>query len=106
MSIYILLTHHTNHRLQTNNLGTALLAILLLPSMLKSSASSTFPRLVLVTSDLHYMADLHNEAKTDHILNTLNDRTYCTPKVIEQRYNVSKRTSSCRFWPYERDHAR
>jgi len=76
--------------LQTNHLGTALLAILLLPSMLKSTSSSPFPRLVVVTSEMHYMANLRDEAKKDHIINTLNDSKHCTPKIMGQRYPVSK----------------
>jgi hypothetical protein len=55
-------------------------------------ANSTFPRLVIISSEAHVMAAplgpdvLHSP----RILEKLNDRAYCTQGVMMDRYNVSK----------------
>ena len=81
-------------RLQTNHLGTTLLAILLLPYMMKAVPTGPFPRLTIVTSDLHFMANLSEESKQDRILETINDEKHCTPSVMRERYSLTKRLSS------------
>ena len=90
VAVYLLLTHHTDHRLQTNNLGTAPVAISLLPSLLKIHPQSTLP----ATGDSHLRVALHGEpaqwSQRRHILNTLNEKTCYTPNVMARRYFVSK----------------
>src|ERR1700761_6965661 len=78
-------------RLATNHLGTALLALLLIPTMMKTPASPPFPRVTIVASEVHFFVKRVAAADKEHILNTLNDKTYCTPAVMGERYNVSKR---------------
>ncbi|KAF8266228.1 hypothetical protein EI94DRAFT_1586455 [Lactarius quietus] len=79
--------------IQVNHLSAVLLTTLLLPCLLKaaSSGSSPNPRIVIVSSDVHYSASLSKEmAETDKALQKLSDKDYCTPKVISGRYPVSK----------------
>lgn len=75
-------------RLQVNHLGTALLALLLLPVL---AATPSHPRITIVSSEVHYWLKRLNEADSDHILNKLND-----PKTADmgKRYHVTKRKSS------------
>lgn len=79
--------------IQVNHLSAVLLITLLLPCLLKaaSSGSSPNPRIVVVSSDLHYSASLSKEmAETDKVLRKLSDKDYCTSKVISDRYPLSK----------------
>ncbi|KAI0065468.1 NAD(P)-binding protein [Artomyces pyxidatus] len=78
--------------LQVNDLSSALLTILLLPLLLKSAAKSKFsPRAVIVASDVHYWAKLTpEELASPNLLETLNDKEHCTPKVMASRYYISK----------------
>jgi len=70
--------------------------------MMKSPASPPFPRLTIVASEVHFWVKRLDAADNEHVLNTLNDKAYCTPKVMEERYNVSKRKFSIRrFWNLE-----
>ena len=78
MCIDFILSLHVNH------LGTALLALLLLPYMASSPDS---PRITIVSSEVHYWAKFP-EAKATHILNKLNDEK--TARMGDQ-YEVSKR---------------
>jgi len=79
--------------IQVNHLSAVLLTTLLLPCLLKaaSSGSSPNPRLVVVASDLHHSVNLSKEmAETDKALQKLSDKDYCTPKVMSDRYSLSK----------------
>ncbi|KAN0130093.1 hypothetical protein V8E53_012038, partial [Lactarius tabidus] len=79
--------------IQVNHLSAMLLITLLLPCLLKaaSSGSSPNPRIVVVSSDLHYSASLSKEmAETDKVLQKLSDKEFCTPKAISDRYPLSK----------------
>jgi len=72
--------------LQVNHLGTALLALLLLPKL----ANSPHSRLSVVSSDMHYWVKKMDEAQSDNILNKLNDPTGTTMAKNVEKYNVTK----------------
>ncbi|KZP17994.1 short-chain dehydrogenase [Athelia psychrophila] len=78
--------------LQVNHLGTSLLSLLLLPSLLRTAnEASTVSRLVIVSSDSHYFADITKEEQASpNILAKLNSKEYCTTSVMQQRYSVTK----------------
>jgi hypothetical protein len=66
-----------------NHLSAVLLTILLLPCLLKaaSSGSSPNPRVVVVSSDLHYWGNpSKGEVESDNILRKLSDKDYCTSR--------------------------
>lgn len=64
--------------LQINNLGTSLLSLRLLPLMVDTSSE---PRLVIVTSDVHYFAKVDEEiAAQPGIWKNLSSEEYCTSK--------------------------
>jgi len=78
--------------IQVNHLSTALVSFLLLPHLLRTAkAASTTTRLVIVSSDAHYLAQISKrEQDSPKILEKLNGREYCTPSVMRSRYLVSK----------------
>jgi len=78
--------------IQVNDLATSLLSLLLLPRMIQTAKDhSTTPRLVVVASGMHYWADIEQKAiKSPDYLKTLGSKEYCTPKVMENRYALSK----------------
>ncbi|KAK7055882.1 WW domain-containing oxidoreductase [Favolaschia claudopus] len=79
--------------LQVNHLSTAFLALLLLPTMIKTAQEhSTVPRIVIVDSELHYMATLSKPLLKDpHLLKTLSSVEYCkSSKVMRDRYALTK----------------
>lgn len=68
-------------RLQINHLSTALLSILLLPRLVEADSAGSIPRIVIVSSYLHCLAQFGEDPKvidSAGILQTLNDKTYCT----------------------------
>ncbi|KAG6371262.1 short-chain dehydrogenase [Boletus reticuloceps] len=77
--------------LQVNYLSTALLSILMLPHLIKSTTASDTARLVIVASDAHFRANkLKGVANWPSILGKLNDEEYCTASVMKNRYELSK----------------
>ncbi|KAJ7900599.1 hypothetical protein B0H14DRAFT_2429170, partial [Mycena olivaceomarginata] len=78
--------------LQVNHLSTSLLALLLLPAMIKTAQQhSTSPRLVVVSSDMHYWVKMDkNLSENPDVLKTLGSAEYCTEKNMKERYQVSK----------------
>ncbi|KAJ6514860.1 short-chain dehydrogenase [Mycena vitilis] len=76
--------------LQVNYLSNALLCVLLLPHLIKSSSPDSAARIILLSSDGHHFVNRAKLPKEDSILNTLNDPAYCTPSVMRNRYDVSK----------------
>ncbi|KZS97484.1 NAD(P)-binding protein [Sistotremastrum niveocremeum HHB9708] len=72
--------------IQTNHLSTALLALLLLPTLNKTPNS----RLTIVASEVHYFVARLTEADSPKILEKLSDKDHCTTSVMSVRYNVSK----------------
>ncbi|KAG6841195.1 hypothetical protein C0991_000992 [Blastosporella zonata] len=77
--------------LQINCLSLFLLALRLLPQMIKTSTEhGTHPRLVIVTSDLHFGSKFPENVPTDDIYKTMSSPDYCTPAVMTSRYPDSK----------------
>ncbi|EKM54525.1 uncharacterized protein PHACADRAFT_185443 [Phanerochaete carnosa HHB-10118-sp] len=79
--------------LQVNYLSTALLSFLLLPNLVKAAHEhKSHSRLVLVTSELHFLTHFGDELKSapKGILRTLNDPEYCTPERFTARYQETK----------------
>ncbi|KAH0828016.1 short-chain dehydrogenase [Lanmaoa asiatica] len=74
--------------LQVNYLSMALLSILMLPHLIKSTTPSNASRLVIVSSEAHFMANkLKGATSWPSILGKLNDEGYCT---ASKRYELSK----------------
>lgn len=71
-----------HHSLQITCLSTPLVALLLLPSMLKTTREhSTLPRLVVVSSEVHYWAAIDKSVtENPDMLKTMGSAEYCTPK--------------------------
>ncbi|KAJ7096017.1 hypothetical protein C8R43DRAFT_264540 [Mycena crocata] len=78
--------------LQVNCLSTPLVAIRLLPAMIKTAREhSIVPRLVVVSSSMHYWDKLDASLyESPGIFKTLGSAEYCTPKVMKTRYQVTK----------------
>ncbi|KAI0300567.1 hypothetical protein B0F90DRAFT_1629757 [Multifurca ochricompacta] len=79
--------------IQVNHLSATLLTVLLLPCLLKAASSGTSPnpRVVIVSSDVHYWAKLSKEEfESDKVLSKLSDKEYCTSQIMADRYNLSK----------------
>ncbi|KAJ6580929.1 hypothetical protein B0H19DRAFT_488399 [Mycena capillaripes] len=78
--------------LQVNCLSTPLLAFLLLPTMLKTATQhSTIPRLVVVSSEVHYWIKIEKSVcENPEMLKTLGSSEYCTDKNMAPRYRLSK----------------
>ncbi|KAF9460538.1 short-chain dehydrogenase [Collybia nuda] len=78
--------------IQVNNLSLPLLALLLLPHMVRTGREyGTIPRLVVVGSGVHYWANLEKAVlESGNILGTLSSKKYCTPQVMAHRYFDSK----------------
>ncbi|KAI0281756.1 hypothetical protein BGY98DRAFT_1088331 [Russula aff. rugulosa BPL654] len=78
---------------QVNHLSAVLLTILLLPCLLKaaSSGTSSNPRVVIVSSDVHYWTKFSKtEVESEKILRKLSDKDHCTSQVMSERYKISK----------------
>jgi len=77
--------------LQVNHLSTALLSIRLLPSLMKATVAPPFPRLVIVSSDVHYWVYELPEAQAPNILELLGSEEHCKKDGVQaKRYGVSK----------------
>ncbi|KAG9316765.1 hypothetical protein JVU11DRAFT_2827 [Chiua virens] len=77
--------------LQVNYLSTALLSILMLPHLVKTATPTEASRLVIVSSEAHFLArELTGANGWPSILGKLNDEEYCTPSVMRDRYQLSK----------------
>ncbi|KAG1751378.1 short-chain dehydrogenase [Suillus paluster] len=77
--------------LQVNHLSTALLSILMLPHLVKTGTLENPSRLVIVSSEAHFLANkLEGADKWPGIIETLNDEAYCTSSVMRNRYHLSK----------------
>jgi retinol dehydrogenase-12 len=100
-------------RLQVNSLSTPLLALLLLPIMIRTAKEhSTLPRLVVVASGVHYWITIDKKlGENPELLKTLGSAEHCTtrylcssflrkrcmflciPRVMFERYLLTKRAS-------------
>ncbi|KAJ7343775.1 hypothetical protein DFH08DRAFT_214798 [Mycena albidolilacea] len=77
---------------QVSCLSTPLMALLLLPTMLKTAREhSTVPRLVVVSSEVHYWASIEKQIRENHaMLKMLGSAEYCTPRNMAFRYLLTK----------------
>ncbi|TFK39466.1 hypothetical protein BDQ12DRAFT_649955 [Crucibulum laeve] len=78
--------------LQINHLGLSLLGLRLIPRLLQTAQEhSTTPRLVLVTSDLHYMSSFEKRVTdSPNPLRLFGSKEYCTTSILRSRYRDSK----------------
>lgn len=78
--------------LQVNDLSTALLALLLAPRMIETGQKhQTRPRLVVVSSGVHYIHDIDDKVyDAESSFQLLNSKEFCTAAVMENRYFESK----------------
>jgi NAD(P)-dependent dehydrogenase (short-subunit alcohol dehydrogenase family) len=78
--------------LQVNHLSTSLLALLLLPAMVKTAQQhSTTPRLVVVSSGMHYWVKINKDVgENPDILKTIGSAEYSTDKNMQERYQLTK----------------
>ncbi|KIK33978.1 hypothetical protein CY34DRAFT_98729 [Suillus luteus UH-Slu-Lm8-n1] len=83
--------------LQVNYLSTALLSLLMLPHLIKTGTPEHASRLVIVSSEVHHLANrLKGADKWPSIIETINDKAYCTSRrvpstsVMLNRYALSK----------------
>ncbi|KAJ7756225.1 hypothetical protein B0H16DRAFT_1315267 [Mycena metata] len=78
--------------LQINDLSTPLVALRLLPRMMQTAREhKTVARIVVVSSEMHYVAEIPKEllARGD-VLATLGSADYCTPTNMRSSYNITK----------------
>ncbi|KAJ6580895.1 short-chain dehydrogenase [Mycena capillaripes] len=78
--------------LQVNDVSTPLLALLLLPTMIKTAQEhSTTPRLVIVSSGMHYWVKMEKTIlENPDLLQMLGSAEYCTDKNMATRYPLTK----------------
>jgi hypothetical protein len=77
--------------MQVNYLAQSLLALLLLPQMIRTAEEySTTPRLVMVSSEVHFFATLPQQVmESQNILETLGSKEHWT--TPEGAYPLTKR---------------
>ncbi|KAF7371442.1 hypothetical protein MSAN_00781200 [Mycena sanguinolenta] len=77
---------------QVSCLSTPLVALVLLPAMMRTAREhSTFPRLVVVSSEVHYWASIEKAVRENpDMLKTLGSAEYCTPTKMMSRYVLVK----------------
>ncbi|KAF5361813.1 hypothetical protein D9756_002391 [Leucocoprinus leucothites] len=78
--------------IQVNDLSGSLLAFLLLPRMLETAKQYiTTPRIVVVSSEVHYWTSLERDVlDSPNAFELLGSEKYCTPKIMKARYLDSK----------------
>ncbi|KAJ3863526.1 MAG: hypothetical protein NXY57DRAFT_1001009 [Lentinula lateritia] len=78
--------------LQVNSLGPALHTLLLLPIISNTAKQhSVVPRIVVVSSETIFMANIDSDAiAAANTLQTLSSKDYCTPGIMRARYVHSK----------------
>ncbi|KAJ7825401.1 hypothetical protein B0H14DRAFT_3145355 [Mycena olivaceomarginata] len=76
--------------LQVNCLSVPLVALLLLPAMIKTGETySTLPRIVVVSSEMHHWADIEKSVRGNP--NVISSAQYCNKSgVMMSRYNLTK----------------
>ncbi|KAJ3574678.1 hypothetical protein NP233_g1598 [Leucocoprinus birnbaumii] len=82
----------TKDGLQVNNISQSLLALLLLPRMLETARRfDTIPRIVAVTSEMHFWATFEDRIfASRNAFEALSSEEYCTPRVLNARYTHTK----------------
>ena len=81
----------TLHSIQTNHLGLALLTFLLLPKLIETTKRfSTLPRLVAVSSGVHYWVPFGDDLiEAPNIHKKVSSEEYCTPEYVPSLYLVN-----------------
>ncbi|KIK61665.1 hypothetical protein GYMLUDRAFT_42685 [Collybiopsis luxurians FD-317 M1] len=89
---YVLTEDGFETMLQVNALGPALHTFLLLPLMQRTARKySVLPRIVVVSSGLAFLGNISEDAvAAPNTLETLSSKGYCTPLMMDNRYNLSK----------------
>ncbi|KAF9447064.1 NAD(P)-binding protein [Macrolepiota fuliginosa MF-IS2] len=78
--------------LQVNNLSSSLLALLLLPRVLKTAKQhGTIPRIVIVSSEVHFWTTFEDKVlDSPNAFEVLGSKEYCTPQIMKLRYLDTK----------------
>ncbi|KAF9448402.1 short-chain dehydrogenase [Macrolepiota fuliginosa MF-IS2] len=78
--------------IQVNDLSSPLLALLLLPRVLETAKQhGTIPRIVIVSSEVHYWTKLEDKVlDSPNAFEVLGSKEYCTPRIMKVRYFDSK----------------
>ncbi|KAF9020270.1 short-chain dehydrogenase [Hymenopellis radicata] len=78
--------------LQVNCMASPLLALRLLPCMKRTAQEhATNPRIVVVSSDIHHRARVCEvEINSEHLLEMLSSKEYCSDKMGFTRYGLTK----------------
>ncbi|KAG5643888.1 hypothetical protein DXG03_009518 [Asterophora parasitica] len=78
--------------IQVNNLALSLLSLRLLPALIQTAKKhSTQPRLVVASSELHFVSKIDkNVLQGNEIYKTLNSEEFSTPSAMSTRYFDSK----------------
>ncbi|KAJ3570465.1 hypothetical protein NP233_g4385 [Leucocoprinus birnbaumii] len=78
--------------LQVNALSMSLLALLLLPCLSKTATRfNVKPRIVVVSSSVHYFSKLEDEIfEAPNAFSLLSNEDYCTPNIMRTRYLETK----------------
>ncbi|KAJ6485601.1 hypothetical protein C8R45DRAFT_903286 [Mycena sanguinolenta] len=90
---YVPTTDKWDLSLQVNHLSTSLLALLLLPAMVRTAEQhSTVPRIVVVSSGAFHWVKVNKSVYEDpEVLKTLGGAQYCSdPKNMQGRYPLTK----------------
>ena len=81
--------------MQVNNLSPSLLALLLLPQMIRTSKEyETTPRIVVVSSEMHFWVSVEKDLlESPNIVEIIGSKEYCTKSGMmgTQRYSLTKR---------------
>ncbi|EKM80573.1 hypothetical protein AGABI1DRAFT_70956 [Agaricus bisporus var. burnettii JB137-S8] len=78
--------------LHVNDLSFTLLSFLLLPLMVDTAKKfNTHPRLVTVTSELHFMTSFEDKIfESPNAIEFMSSKDYCTPQIMKTRYPDTK----------------
>ncbi|KAE9392310.1 short-chain dehydrogenase [Gymnopus androsaceus JB14] len=83
---------HSDRRMVGNPCKTRLHILLLLPIIMNTAKQhSVVPRIVVVSSEVIFFANIGSDAiAAPNTLETLSSKEYCTPEVLANRYTQSK----------------
>jgi retinol dehydrogenase-12 len=84
--------------IQVNHLSTALVSLLLLPLMNKTARThNTHPRLVIVSSGVHYWTEVEPAVRaTPSILETISSKAYCVDQYVPPALSQPSTDDACR----------
>ncbi len=81
----IFLVTYPSRRLQVNCMASPLLALRLLPHMMRTAKEyASKPRIVILSSDIHHRAQVgETEVNSEHLLELLSSEEYCSEYVLQ-----------------------